>query len=181
MAVDEYAEYRGNDHNLKRVLTDLAEELDFAQKEVDNKKSELEDAQAHLKELSHRTIPEAADGLDGKFELEGTERQLIIEEIIRASIAEERKEPAIKWLDENGYGNLVKRQLIIEFNRDDEERYKSFVEHIKMFPGPNLVIKRTDSVHHATLTSWVREKLEAGVDLPVQIFGIFRGRVAKLK
>ena len=116
---------------------------------------------------------------EGKFALSDG-RTLEVKEDIRSSIAGEKRIPAIKWLDENDYGHIVKRQLTFEFGKGSDEQVAAFRKHVEKMKTP-LVMKENYTVHHATLNAWVKEQLGEGVDLPRETFGIFRQRVAKVK
>lgn len=139
-------------------------------------------AKAELKDVAEVRIPAATDGMDGKFNL-GDGRELQVKEEIRSSIAGDKRVPAINWLDEHDYGHIVKRQVIIEFAKGDTERCEAFMQAVKGLEKDlgTLVVKTNFTVHHATLNSWVKEQLTEGVDLPVDVFGIFRQRTAKVK
>ncbi len=178
---DDYAAFRDDrpSDNLTAVLRTLADEYLAAEAKVARIAAELETAQAELKDIAEMRIPQATDGMEGKFNL-GDGRELTVKEEIRSSIAGEKRDPAIKWLDDNGYGHIVKRELIFEFPKGDEARSKAFIEAVQKL-GMQLVMKSNFSVHHATLNSWVKERLGDGVDLPRETFGIFRQRTAKVK
>lgn len=178
---DAYASLRDDkpSDNLTSVLRSLADEYIEAEKEVERIEALLETAKTNLKDIAENRIPQATDGMEGEFNL-GDGRVLKIKEEIRSSIAGEKREPAIKWLDDNGYGHIVKREIIFEFPKGDEERTKQFLQAIKDMEM-SLVMKSNYSVHHATLNSWVKEQLGEGVDLPRETFGIFRQRTAKVK
>ena len=179
---DEYAAFRQPDKNdnLNGVLRSLADELMAAEAEITRITAELEVANNIKKDLVEKRIPDVTDGLEGKFNL-GDGREMTIKEEIRSSIAGEKRVPAIQWLDENGYGHIVKREIIFEFPKGEEERCKKFIEAIESLDLGPLVMKSNYTVHHATLNSWVKEQLGEGVELPKETFGIFRQRVAKLK
>ena len=180
---DEYAEYRdAPGDNFKAVLRSLADEYLEAEAEVARKEHELEVAKANKKDIAEVRIPQATEGMDGKFDL-GDGRELQLKEEIRASIAGEKKDPAIRWLDDNDYGHIVKRQVIIEFGKGETERTEAFMKAVKALEAElgTLVVKTNFSVHNATLVSWVKEQLGEGVDLPVDVFGIYRQRTAKVK
>lgn len=180
---DEYAGFRDEPGaNFKAVLRSLADEYLEAEAEVTRAEEALEKAKANKKDISEIRIPQATEGMDGKFDL-GDGRELQLKEEIRASIAGEKKDPAIRWLDENDYGHIVKRQVIIEFAKGDTERCDQFLKAVKSLESElgTLVVKTNFSVHNATLVSWVKEQLGEGVDLPVDVFGIFRQRTAKVK
>ena len=178
---DNYAAFRDDkpSDNLTAVLRTLADEYLAAEAEVARIEAELEVAKTNLKDIAENRIPQATDGMEGKFNL-GDGRELQIKEEIRSSIAGEKREPAIKWLDEHGYGHIVKREIVFEFPKGDEARSTAFVEAVQKLGMP-LVMKSNFSVHHATLNSWVKERLGEGDALPNETFGIFRQRTAKVK
>ena len=180
---DEYAAFRDEPStNLTTVLRQLADEYLAAEAEVLRIEAELETAKASMKDVAEVRIPAATDGMDGKFNL-GDGRELQVKEEIRSSIAGDKKDPAIAWLDDHDYGHIVKRQVVVEFAKGETERTTAFLEAVKALEMElgTLVVKTNFSVHHATLNSWVKEQLGEGVDLPVDIFGIFRQRTAKVK
>lgn len=182
---DEYAAFRDEPgENFKAVLRTLADEYIAAEELVHQKELELETANATLKDIAEHRIPQATEGMDGTFDL-GDGRELKLKEEIRASIAGEKRVPAINWLDEHDYGHIVKRQVIVEFGKGEEERTTVFLKALKELEENEnigkLVIKTNYSVHPMTLVSWVKEQLKEGVALPKDIFGIFRQRTAKVK
>ena len=180
---DEYAEFRDEPTgNFTTVLRQLADELVLAEQNILKAQEALEVANAVKKDIAEFRIPQMTDGMDGKFNL-GDGRELSVKEEVRASIAGEKRIPAINWLDDNDYGHIVKRQIIIEFGKNETERSEKFLECVKELEKElgTLVVKKNWSVHPATLVSWVKEQLGEGVNLPTEIFGIFRQRVAKVK
>lgn len=179
---DDYAAFRQpeKNDNLNGVLCSLADELQAAEAEIERLQNALTAAEAVKKDIAENRIPEATDGMEGKFNL-GDGRELTVKEEIRSSIAGEKRIPAIQWLDDNNYGHIVKREIVFEFPKGDEERSKKFIEAVNKLGLGQLVMKSNFSVHHSTLNSWVKEQLKEGVDLPRDTFGIFRQRTAKVK
>jgi hypothetical protein len=181
MTDDPYADFKddGVPKNLMNVLMQLADELVEAERIAEEKKEELRLAEVKVSEIKNNRIPDAAEGLKGKFKLDDG-RELEINETIRASIAGDKRVPAINWLDGNDYGHIVKRELVIAFDRKDEEGLRKFKELIASSDNP-LNMKENYSVHPQTLMAFVREKMGEGVNLPKDVFGIFRQREAKVK
>lgn len=185
MSDDPYAEFRDDSipNNLMTVLTQLADELVDADKAVEEAERILEERKAVRKDLVENRIPTAAEGLEGRFKLSDG-RHLEVKEEIRASIAGEKKGPAIKWLDDHDYGHIVKRQIIIEFGKDSQEEVDELMstlqEHQKK-TARILPIKEKFDVHHMTLTSWVKERLSEGEELPKETFGIYHQKIARVK
>jgi len=185
MTDDPYAKYRDDElpTNLMQVLTQLADEFQEAESAVEEAEKEYERRKDILKDYVENKIPTAAEGLEGKFKLTDG-RTLEIKEDIRASIAGEKKVPAIKWLDDHDYGHIVKRQVVIEFGKDSEDEVKALLSTLGQHQaqtGERLNIKDKFDVHHMTLTSWVKERLSEGEDLPKETFGIYHQKTAKVK
>ena len=179
---DPYASLRADESsNIQTVLRQLADELLEHMAEVDRIKEELQAAENLVRDYTENRIPAVAEGLEGKFDL-GDGRTLTIKEEIRASVAGEKLAPAVEWLDAHDYGNIVKRNLIFEFGKDDDEKVKAFKEAVTpILKAQKLVLKEKHAIHNATLVAWVRERLDEGESLPIDIFGIFRQRIAKVK
>ena len=177
---DPYAEFKEEEKsNLDTVLVQLADELQKAENLVAQKEEELQLAKDELKDITDIRVPEATDGLDGVFNLSDG-RTLTVKEDIRSSIAGEKRVPAIKWLDDHKYGHIVKRELIFQFAKGDTKSHDTFRKAVEKLKMP-LTMKEQYSVHHATLNAWVKEQLGEGVELPKDVFGIYRQRVAKVK
>lgn len=185
MADDPYADFRDDSvpTNLDTVLVQLSDELVAAQEYEAQCERELEKATEAVRDIAEKRIPAATDGLEGKFNLSDG-RTLEVKETIRASIAGEKRVPAIQWMDEHDYGHIVKRQLVIELGKGDDEKAKSILKKLQEWGDENcdtVVVKQAYSVHPQTLVAWVKEMLGEGVDLPTETFGIFRQRTAKVK
>jgi len=181
---DAYGDFRediGPNSNLTIVLNQLADELIEALKEVAEAEQTLKDKKAYADDIAQVRIPAVTDGLEGKFDL-GNDRTLEVKEEIRASVAGEKLAPAVQWLDEHDYSSIVKRTVVFEFGKDDDEKVKKFKEAIApIVRDQRLVFKEKAAIHPQTLLAWVKERLKEGDTLPVEIFGIFRQKTAKVK
>ena len=179
---DPYADFKSDDDsNFKTVLRQLADELQEAEAEVAEAQAELEKKQGLLKDLEEIRIPDATQGMEGVFDL-GDGRKLELKEHVRGSIAGEKAAPAIKWIDENGYGHIVKRQLIFEFDRDSMDKYEAFIKFVEDYVRKNnIVMQPKFNVHPQTLMAWMREMLSNGEQFPKEVFGFYHQRKAKVK
>lgn len=164
--------------NLKKALAGCADQQEKLEAEIVQLEAELEKKVQALRLLAETTIPQLLDGMNGQLKLDDG-RVIEISEKVRASIAGDKAGPAVQWLDSHGHGNIVKRQFVIEFNRDDEAWAKKFEADLKKRRKP-LNVKRKHSVHPQTLEAFVREQQSAGVDLPIATFGIYRQRISKV-
>lgn len=182
MTTDPYADFKSDDEsNFKTVLKQLADEYQDAEAAVAEAQEELSRREGVLNDLVENRIPSATEGMEGKFDL-GDGRTLELKEYTRASIAGEKAPPAIKWIDENGYGHIVKRQVIFEFDRDSMDEFKAFMDFIGSYVKENnIVMKPKFTVHPQTLISWLNEMLSNGEQFPKEVFGFYRQRRAKVK
>jgi hypothetical protein len=153
-------------------------------KEVRDVEERLEDAQRRLSELRERTLPDL-------FAEAGTDRiglpavgnspacDLELKNYYHANIPKDNPEPAFKWLEAEGHGDLIKRTFTVSFGRGEEHAAGLF-EKMLLVDGWNYDEKRT--VHHMTLTAFVREQIEqVGAVIPLETLGAYVGREAVLR
>jgi hypothetical protein len=166
--------------NLMGAITQTAIAMKRQEAEVARLEEELKAAQVRLRHLAEHELPGLMDTANMRdFTLaDGT--KIEVREQLRGSIPKPREEEAFAWLEEHNSGNLIKREFVIDFDRDEEkwaEKFKRDLEQRKK--KVRAVIKRR--VHPQTLVAYLRERLESGVEVPLDVFGVFRQRVAKVK
>lgn len=145
----------------------------------------LEDLKRQRQELSMRTIPDLMDlaGID-KIGLAGTGTEMIVKPYYHANIPEENATEASTWLDEHGHGDLMRTVVSVDFGPGEHEHATNVVTLINSyFRGRNDIQREPvikNAVHWKTLTSFVKEQLEAGELLPLEVLGAKVGRQAKI-
>lgn len=161
-------------------LGTLAQEMTAMETRVVEAERALKTAQDDLRTISEKTIPEAMDALGiEEFTARGG-LKIRIAEAVRASIPKQRQEEAVVWLDAHGYASLVKRKFTIQFGKDEEAWANRFAADLARRKR-QLAVAQDKAVHPSTLSAFVREQLEAGADLPLDLFGVYRQRFAKLE
>lgn len=93
-----------------------------------------------------------------------------IKEDVSASITEERRGPAHAWLRDHGFGGLIKTNVTATFSRGMEEEAARLASQIAL--DMHVPVDCVERVHPATLKSFIRERMEAGDKLPMELFGI---------
>ena len=174
----EYADVKTEKLKLDELQTAIETQASIEAK-IDEQKAELKESEAQMRALSTKTIPDLMDTLGiSKFTTTGG-HEVSIREFVRGSIPKARTDEAITWLNENGHERLVKQQCVIDFGREDEAWAKKFLRDCALRVRPlNAAWKR--GVHPQTLQAWAREQLAGGVDIPMELFGIFRQRMSKV-
>lgn len=177
-AVFDYGEYVGSDSQGQSELLELSRLADrqaAAESEVKRLMAQLSLAQDNLNDISTRLIPEAMERL-GMTEFKTvTGIRIIVKENIVASITNEKKPEAFKWFREAGYGAMLKRVVSLEFGKGEDDQAEKAYE--KLSEEYQLVDDKT-TIHPSTLRAFVRDCLENGVEIPIELLGVHRYRVA---
>lgn len=148
-----------------------------------NKHVELEDKialeevtlaglKAQLKEVSEATIP----GLMQELRLDEIKtsdgfKVLIIKKMVASLPAKDlvKKAKALKWLVDNRFEKLIKRSIEIQFSKGESEEAKDLLKELNE-NHPKLDLSDKEGVHHTTLSAWVNEQMEAGKQIPKDLF-----------
>lgn len=177
---DDYSDYTNEDKT--DLLTRISE---VAQKQL-GIEAEIAKAEQRLKELQQDhlnvtqfELPELMDEA-GMTQFKLRDGSLVtITESIRASIPSSNPTPALNWLRENGHGHVIKNDYTVSFGKGEEDKAKEFGEELKSHD--DLKYKNKEHVHWQTLQSVLKEQLEEGVDVPLDIFGAYPQKITKIK
>jgi hypothetical protein len=158
----------------------LVKELVTMDVEIADLEEQLKEAKRVRKELAEERIPavmedvgmEVGEGISLK---DG--RWLLLEEAVHTSITKANQAAAFKWLDENGHGGMIKRAVVVSFNRDQEEEARELQNSIRnSYPG----VKEEGRIESSTLKAWGRQMHDEEVELPPSI-SVHAQKVAKIK
>lgn len=161
--------------NILAKLSKLATEQLGAEKAVAAAELELESAKDALREIQEVKIPDLMDEAKVTEFATPSGLKIKVKENIRASISKANAPGAFAWLRENGHESLIKRQVTVMFGKGEDEEAASA---IKALEERELPVDDNSSVNAQTLSKFVREKLEAGEVIPMELFGVFRQRVS---
>lgn len=158
-------------------LQKLAEQQARAEAEVKDLEARLNKSREALNDIAQRQVPDLMDQI-GITEFKTTTGLFIkIDEIIRASIPKARSAPAFAWLRANGHSALIKRVVSVAFGKGEDEKAE---ELHTMLEKLEFELEDNSSVHPSTLSSFVKEKLREGEDLPLDLLGVHRQRISKI-
>lgn len=150
-------------------------------KEIAAAENTLNMLKEQLRRVQEQDLPEAMDAIGMTvFKLEdGTE--IKVKPFYAASIPEDRKDEAFQWLKDNEFDGMIKADVKVSFGKGEFEIAKSFVEFIRGFNEKAIDPEYKENVHWQTLRAFVKEQIEGGKPLPLDMFGVFVGRKADLK
>lgn len=164
--------------NALAQLNALAEAQLAAEREVLKKEQELEQANNALKDISHRQIPELLEEL-GITQFKTQDGLTIeIKEKIVAGLSKANLAPGIRWLEENGLGSLVKSKMVVYAPKGSPE----LLDDLKIEASDRgLDHEEKFDVHPMSLAAAVKELLEEGKEVPLELLGVLRIRSSKIK
>ena len=140
--------------------------------------AKLKEAQETKRRLEEFEIPDYMDSLGMKKFTNKAGLEVEVGGKIRASIGD-RKVQAFKWLIDNGHSGIVKRSVQVAFNVKDGEAAEELLAELrerKVGAG----VRQDMKVEAATLTAFIRKRLEKGEEVPHDIFGIYEQRFVKI-
>ena len=174
--MEDYPEALVDEDSLAKIAR-LADEQRKAAQAVADAEAVLAARKEELVQVSEHDLPEAMFSVGmGEVKLKnGT--TVSVSDRIQARISKAHEAAAYTWLEDNGFAGLIKREFKIGFGRDQEDWAAEFEAKL----GTEEVgYTRKQAVHPSTLKAFVREQLEDGVEIPEDVFGVFRQTVAKL-
>jgi len=82
----------------------------------------------------------------------------------------EKKLSAYKWLRDNGLGDLIKNEVAVTFGRGEDNKAQ---ELLNLAANQGYEPQQREKVEPMTLKALYRERIEAGLDMPSDIFHLF--------
>jgi hypothetical protein len=89
-----------------------------------------------------------------------------------------RLKEGLDWLRENGGGDIIKSLAMISFEKGQDKLKQKFVQAML---DKGYAVIGVDNVHPQTLQSFLKNKIENGVDIPTDTFKLYTGTKAEVK
>lgn len=177
MALDAEAQSEESGDKLERV-TKMAELLARQERNMERLKEELQAAKDAYNQTRMVDLPELMTevGLKSMTLEDGAVVEIRSE--VDAAITAAKKPMALRWLTEHGFGGLIKTKVVAEFPANERERA---VECNQALAEEYEGVTMDEAVHPATLKSFVKERLQNGEEIPMELFSVHPYHVAKLK
>ena len=165
-------------------MTDLARIVELAQLLVEQKarfedlEERTKDAKAALMRTEREDLPMlmAEAGLQ---ELRLADGSLVsIKEDCDAGISEANRPAAMRWLESNGFGGLIKTKIQLALDRGNHEEAVALRDQLAQ-THPEVELK--EEVHHSTLKAFVKEQLASGKAIPMDLFSVHPYSKATIK
>ena len=159
-------------------LADQVEKLEDLQARLEMQEDEIKGTKAQIQKVSGDIIPTMMSEM-GLAELKLHDgSHLKVSTSYRATITEANKVAAFNWLRKNGLGDIIKNEISVSFGRNEDNKaadYAALAQERGYQPTQKL------KVEPMTLKALVRERIEAGKEMPTEIFGIFSENKTTIK
>ena len=161
-----------------QTLADQVEKLNSLQQRIELQEDNLKSTKKEFDHLSGEVIPTmmAEMGLSHLKLMDGS--SVDVKPNYSASISIANREKAFNWLRENGLGDIIKNEISVAFGRNEDNKaadYAALAEERGFQPTQKL------KVEPKTLKALVRERIEAGKEMPTEIFNVFVGNKTTIK
>ena len=158
-------------------LADQVERLENLNQEIEKKEKDLKQRKKDLEHISGEVIPTmmAEMGLSHLKLMDGS--SVDVKPNYSANITIANREAAFNWLRNNGLGDIIKNEILVSFGRNEDNKaadYAALAQERGYQPTQKL------KVEPMTLKALVRERVEAGKEMPTDIFNVFVGSRTKL-
>jgi len=151
-------------------LKELEDELKADEESLKNKKKEIE-------RISGEVIPTMLSemGLSSLKLADGS--AVDVKPYYTANISIANREAAYGWLRSNGLGDIIKNDITVSFGRNEDNKA---AQYANLARGQGFEPTQKLKVEPMTLKALVRERIEAGKDMPMDTFNVFVGNRTKI-
>ena len=159
-------------------LADQVEKLNILDQQVQLLEKDLKQKKKNFEHLSGEVIPTmmAEMGLSQLKLMDGS--SVDVKPNYSANITIANRDAAFNWLRNNGLGDIIKNEISVSFGRNEDNKaadYAALASERGYQPTQKL------KVEPMTLKALVRERIEAGKELPTELFNVFVGNKTTIK
>jgi len=162
--------------NLKS-LADQVKNLRDLEDQVKTDEELLKNKKRNIEKISGEIIPTLLGemGLSSLKLADGSAVE--VKPYYAANISVNNREAAYNWLRSNGLGDIIKNEITVSFGRNEDNKAATYANLAK---GQGYQPTQKLKVEPMTLKALVRERIEAGKEMPTDIFNVFVGNRTKL-
>ena len=159
-------------------LANQVKKLKALEDEIQGDEELLKKKKKNLEQISGEIIPTMLSemGLSSLKLADGS--SVDVKQHYSASISVANREKAYSWLRHNGLGDIIKNEITVSFGRGEDNKA---ADYANLALGQGYQPTQKLKVEPMTLKALVRERIEAGNDLPTDIFNVFVGSRTTIK
>ena len=159
-------------------LADQVERLELCDDRIADIENDLKMMKKKRDHISGEVIPTMMSEM-GLAELKLHDgSHLKVSTSYRATITEATNVEAFNWLRKNGLGDIINNEISVSFGRNEDNKAAYYAEVAK---SNGFQPTQKMKVEPMTLKALVRERIEAGKEMPTEIFGVFSENKTTIK
>ena len=159
-------------------LADKIKELQAQQAQLQIQEDAVKQKKKDIEHLSGEVIPTMLSEMGLSFLKLQDGSSVEVKTNYSATITQAKKEEAFNWLRENGLGDIIKNEISVSFGRNEDNKAADYANLAK---GQGFEPQQKLKVEPMTLKALVRERLEAGKEMPTELFNIYVGNKTTIK
>ena len=160
-----------------KSLSDQVLKLRDLEAEVKAQEEKIKQTQKEIARISEDVIPTMLSEM-GLSQLKLADGSSVdVKPFYSASISVANREKAYKWLRDNGLGDIIKNDVVVSFGRHEDNKA---VDYANLAKSQGFEPTQKLKVEPMTLKALVRERIEAGQEMPMDIFNVYVGNRTKL-
>ena len=159
-------------------LADKIKELQAQQEQLQQQEDAVKQKKKDIEHLSGEVIPTMLSEMGLSFLKLQDGSSVEVKTNYSATITQAKKEEAFNWLRENGLGDIIKNEISVSFGRNEDNKAADYANLAK---GQGFEPQQKLKVEPMTLKALVRERMEAGKEMPTELFNIYVGNKTTIK
>ena len=169
---------------LNDVDADGGKKLSGLVRRYNEKQQQIEETENYLKGLKEEKQRIAFEQIPMLMDEMGIERIDVDGAIVKlksfasASIPADRKQEAFNWLREHGHEGIIKNEIVVSFGKGEDNAAGDVMYQLE---EKGFHPEQKTHIHSMTLKGFIREQVEKGNNIDLDLFGAFVGRTAEVK
>jgi hypothetical protein len=138
--------------------------------QIGNLEKDLKSVKEQADKISSEVIPNllAEQGLSSLKLADGS--SVDVRKSYNCTIKKDQMELAYNWLRENGLGDIIKNEVAVQFGKGEDNKAEQL---LTLAEQEGYEPTQKQKVEPMTLKALFRERVEAGLDMPSQLFNVF--------
>ena len=156
-----------------KKLSEEVEKLKTIQTTIKSLEDRIKDLKEDEKHYSFIVIPKLMEDMNLKSLKLKDGSELKITNKFFASAKADKKQEAIKWLRDNGLGDIVKNEIIVNFGQNEDTKAMAYATLAR---ERGYEPTQQEKVHHARLSAVMKEWKANGKEVPADLFNTLEGK-----
>ena len=138
--------------------------------QISNMESDIKKIKEQADKISSEVIQNllAEQGLSSLKLADGS--SIDIRKSYNCTIKKDQMELAYNWLRENGLGDIIKNEVAVQFGKGEDNKAEQL---LNLAEQEGYEPTQKQKVEPMTLKALFRERIEAGLDMPSELFNTF--------